>query len=275
MDSYTIGLQDLLKQSQAELTALRERVKELEWVISATLPFLKEAWEACFDGKEEKLLSAEERGMGHLMRLFRKVAEKTPVVPLGFISIKEAREQTDTALAYYYKMLGSPNELPEDLRDWINPGETCANGLRRMLTKIKDLDAEIELFEAMKEGVTDRVTDLEAELVRQSMRYNSRIEALEHDLDTITVKDSELFQRLELKGRIKELEALIYSQGREHNDQCTLGPLCPWCRIKELEAERYGLREVLERSYTVLVMGHTNREREAFGIIQKTLSGKE
>jgi len=38
-------------------------------------------------------------------------------------------------------------------------------------------------------------------------RLKARIAELEHDLDTITVKDSELFQRLELKGRIKLMTA--------------------------------------------------------------------
>ncbi len=40
-----------------------ENSDELRGYIASTLPYLQEAWEACFRGQEKALLSAEERGM--------------------------------------------------------------------------------------------------------------------------------------------------------------------------------------------------------------------
>jgi hypothetical protein len=77
----------------------------------------------------------------------------------------------------------------------------------------------------------------------------------------------ELIKKLESEScvyseRVMELEAEIVRQSMQYNS-----------RIEELEAERDGLWEVLERASAVLVMGHTNREREAYEIISKTLKG--
>lgn len=45
---------------------------ELVGLIQSSLPFLEEAWTACFHGQKERLLSCEERGMGTILRHFRQ-----------------------------------------------------------------------------------------------------------------------------------------------------------------------------------------------------------
>jgi SMC interacting uncharacterized protein involved in chromosome segregation len=69
--------------------------------------------------------------------------------------------------------------------------------------RINALQADIGLLH--RKMTSPRITEMEAQ-IEALQAENDR---LKHDLDTITVKDSELFQRLELRGRIKELEANV------------------------------------------------------------------
>lgn len=72
--------------------------------------------------------------------------------------------------------------------------------------KLRETQQDTEIA-ALKQRIKELEMYREATINMESAR-EKRIKELEHDLDTIQVKDSELFQRLELQGRIKELEAL-------------------------------------------------------------------
>lgn len=86
------------KESQAENKKLKQRIAELEAFMADALPFMKEAWDACFHGQKEKLLSAEERGMGNLMREFQKIVDGKPPTPLGMITTEEHSEILNAAI---------------------------------------------------------------------------------------------------------------------------------------------------------------------------------
>lgn len=106
--------------------------------------------------------------------------------------------------------------------------------------KADDYERDKELAAEIIEKKDAEIADLKDALSNQMFvagelreyldNAKARIDELEYDLDTITVKDSELFQRLELKGRIKELEEQIK---HDHSVKVVyeLG-----LRIKELEA---------------------------------------
>lgn len=111
--------------------AAAREVLRLRSFIAQTLPFLREAWTTCFDGHETKLLSAEQRGMGMLIGLFKEIADGKPSLPPGVITTKQADKETEASIAWAHRLLGSPNELKDELQEWIQPGETCAHGIER------------------------------------------------------------------------------------------------------------------------------------------------
>ena len=117
----------------------KKEAQKLRSFIAETLPFLEEAWEACFQGQEEKLLSAEERGMGLLLSQFRNIADGKPAIPVSLITRKEAYEQTNTAIKWATDLFGHPNDLKEPYKQYILPGDTCADGLKKAHKIIQDL----------------------------------------------------------------------------------------------------------------------------------------
>lgn len=123
---------------------MTETREELRGFIARCLPFLEEAWAACFRGQKEMMLSAEERGMGGLIRRFRLIAKGRPCLPIGLITQKEASRQRADALKWARKMLGQPNELKEPLRQYVHCGETCADGIKRAHKRVKELEEIIE-----------------------------------------------------------------------------------------------------------------------------------
>lgn len=72
-----------------------DRADKLRFFIAESLPFLEEAWKACFHGEETALLSAEERGMGRLLGLFREIAAGKPAMPPGVITASVAGRPRD------------------------------------------------------------------------------------------------------------------------------------------------------------------------------------
>jgi len=128
-----------------ELLGLQEReVERLRSFFAETLPFLKEAWESCFDGAKEKLLSAEERGMGRLLAQFQEIADGKPQVPFGLVTVNECSERVENAIEWAHRTLGQPNSLREPLRQWMRCGETCADGLERANAEVERLRAIID-----------------------------------------------------------------------------------------------------------------------------------
>ena len=121
----------------------KKELAELRSFIADAVPYLEEAWEACFDGKEKALLSAEERGMGRLLQRFRDIATGKPPVPFGMITLKQAQKQEQEALAWAYRLLGNPNELKPELREYMRLGETLATGLERAHAEILRLRAKL------------------------------------------------------------------------------------------------------------------------------------
>lgn len=117
------------------------RVKELNSFIADTIPFLREAWDVCFNGQKQKLLSAEERGMGTLIGTFQAIADGKPPRAPGWLTGKECAQRVEEATAWAYKTLGSPNELKPGIREWVNLGETCADGMVRLVERVKELEA--------------------------------------------------------------------------------------------------------------------------------------
>lgn len=118
---------------------LGDSLAELRSFVAQAVPFLEEAWHACFHGQKKRLLSAEERGMGRLLNLFREVAAEQPAIPPGLITCEEASRRSEAAVAWAHKLLGSPNELAPELQEWMSPGETCADGLRRAQAEVDRL----------------------------------------------------------------------------------------------------------------------------------------
>jgi len=124
--------EDLYREAATE-------IRRLESFFAETLPFLKEAWTACFHGAEEKLLSAEERGMGRLLAQFTDIAEGNPAIPFGLVTSTECDRKILEATEWAYRTLGSPNELHKRLRRWVRLGETCADGLERANAEVERL----------------------------------------------------------------------------------------------------------------------------------------
>jgi ribosomal protein L37E len=121
-----------------------DEIDRLQSFFAQTLPFLREAWEACFDGKKEKLLSCEERGMGVLLAQFQELADGKPSLPLGTVTSKDCDQRVTQAAAWAHRILGSPNELREPLRQWMRIGETCADGLDRANAEVDRLRAKLQ-----------------------------------------------------------------------------------------------------------------------------------
>lgn len=136
----------LLQYGERLISQARE-ANNLRGFISQSLPFLEEAWNACFDGKEQKLLSCEQRGMREIILKFREIAAGKPALPPGCITIAEASRMAETAIAWAHRTLGSPNELHPDLKRWMMCGETCADGIRRA-------NAEVERLRAWAQSIT-------------------------------------------------------------------------------------------------------------------------
>jgi len=103
----------------------------IEAYIKQAIPFLEEAWMACFHGEPEALLSAEERGMGRLLSQFRMIAEGEHPLPPGLLTRREATENTENAIKYWTSKLGNANEPVDWLKRWIKLGETMADALKR------------------------------------------------------------------------------------------------------------------------------------------------
>lgn len=121
-----------------------DEIERLAAIIAHTLPYLEEAREACFRGQEERMLSAEERGMGRLLATFREIADGKPALPPGLITQREATKQAETAVEWAHRTLGSPNKLREPLRQYVHVGETCATGLERAHAEIERLRGALE-----------------------------------------------------------------------------------------------------------------------------------
>lgn len=128
---------------QRKLDWQQNEIERLRGYFAATLPYLEEAWEACFHGQKQKLLSAEERGMGVLLNQFREIAEGKQTVPVGLVSEDECSKRVNAAAEWSHQILGSPNELREPLRRFVRVGETCADGLDRANSEIERLRAFI------------------------------------------------------------------------------------------------------------------------------------
>jgi len=77
--------------------------EELIGYIQSALPFLEEAWEACFRGQKERLLSAEERGMGTLLAQFREIAKGERVIPPGLVPTSEISKAREAAAGWAHR----------------------------------------------------------------------------------------------------------------------------------------------------------------------------
>ncbi len=129
---------------------------ELLMYIQGALPYLEDAWKACFRGQEEALLSAEERGMGRLLTEFRRLAAGERVMPPDCITITEAMKRVDNALAWAYALLGKPNDLKPELREWVRPGETCITGIERANAEVMRLRTALdESMQRCRESIED------------------------------------------------------------------------------------------------------------------------
>lgn len=149
---------------RAEVERLTRERDEARAMIAESLPYLREAWDACFHGQTERLLSAEERGMGRLLTLFQAVADGKPALPPGVISTADATRQTEAAVKWAYDLLGDPNDPHPAMRRWCSPGLTAAHAL-------KDAHAACEAAEARVEAMAAALSDL---------RYSIRSSPLEH-----------------------------------------------------------------------------------------------
>ena len=121
---------------------------ELKALLVEMLPFLEEAWKVCFPGGRDRLLSAEERGMGYILSTMREWAKENYVLPPGVISSEESSKRVENATQWAHRLLGSPNELHSDLREWVGVGETCADGLKKA-------NAEVVRLRAIAAGYCD------------------------------------------------------------------------------------------------------------------------
>lgn len=150
-----------------DVPPLVAEVRRLQALISSSLPFLEEAWQACFRGQEQKMLSAEERGMGGLLAAFREIAAGNPAsLPPGLITTKEASEQTAKAMQWAHKTLGDPNSLVPELQEWMSPGETCVDGLKRAVEKVRFLESLLQNeHEPAASGVVFHLNDESRSLV--------------------------------------------------------------------------------------------------------------
>lgn len=128
----------------AEREALRAELRRLRDYVASAVPFLEEAWAACFHGQKQALLSAEERGMGRLLTHFREIRDGHTVAPEGYVTLAEASKMSEAVAVWAHRLLGSPNELRPELRDYVQLGETCAHGLERAHAKIGKLQAELD-----------------------------------------------------------------------------------------------------------------------------------
>lgn len=137
-------LHGLLESAESAREAAEKEWDELRSYITGSLPFLEEAWEACFHGEKQKLLSAEERGMGMLLGQFREIAKGVRVLPMDCMTRKDAHELANNATAWAQRMLGNPNALNEDVRDYIGLGQTCADGIKKAHAEILRLRGELQ-----------------------------------------------------------------------------------------------------------------------------------
>lgn len=117
-----------------------DEAEYLRGYIKQAVPFLEEAWKACFNGNDRKLLSAEERGMGQLLGHFRAIAAGEHPTPPGCITYAECAKRTADLEAWTHRTLGNPNELVPELRRWVTWGETCADGLRKANARVEELE---------------------------------------------------------------------------------------------------------------------------------------
>jgi len=118
-----------------------EELAELRSFIIGTIPYLEEAWKACFHGEEKAMLSAEERGMGFLLNQFRRVAAGMRTIPADTITTKACQDRVDAHVEWAHRLLGHPNDLHPDLQDWMDAGETCADGLKKANAEVVRLRA--------------------------------------------------------------------------------------------------------------------------------------
>jgi hypothetical protein len=112
--------------------------------ITGAIPFLEEAWKACFHGQEQRLLSAEERGMGTLLQQFRAIAAGERVIPLDCVLSTESDKHVQNAVDWAHRILGCPNDLKPELQRWIRPGENCADGIARADARVRSLERAVE-----------------------------------------------------------------------------------------------------------------------------------
>jgi len=126
---------DVLRRRVMEMTR-----EELVGYIKSAIPFLEEAWTACFDGKIEKLLCAEQRGMRMLLAQFRLIAQGERVIPPDMITLEEASKRVEDAIAWAHRLLGNPNDMKPELKRWVLAGDTCADGLLRADARVRELE---------------------------------------------------------------------------------------------------------------------------------------
>lgn len=117
--------------------------EDLIGYIQSAIPYLEEAWTACFHGQKERLLSCEERGMGTILRQFKAIADGKRVIPLGLVAAEESAKRVEDALAWAHRLLGDPNSLKPELRRWVICGETCADGLAKADARVRELERKL------------------------------------------------------------------------------------------------------------------------------------
>ena len=82
--------------------------------------------------------------MGMLLGQFREIAKGERVLPPDCVTSKEAHEIANNATAWAHKLLGNPNELREEIRDYIGLGQTCAHGIVKAHGEIVRLRGELQ-----------------------------------------------------------------------------------------------------------------------------------
>ncbi|MDD4888682.1 MAG: hypothetical protein PHU85_02035, partial [Phycisphaerae bacterium] len=152
------------EEAERSLAEAKRERDELRSFIAQAVPFLEEAWKACFHGEEKALLSCEERGMGQLLATFRKIADGKPALPPGVVTQEEASKYAENAIAWAHRLLGRPNELKPELREWILPGETCAHGIERANAEVVSLRAELASERQAFGRLADKFRELDADL---------------------------------------------------------------------------------------------------------------